>query len=39
MLLVGFTYQDYLRYHKYLKTKDKRKKEITYEEKKKNKKW
>ena len=37
--MVGFTYQDYLRYHKYLKTKEKRKKEFTYEEKKKNEKW
>ena len=39
MLLVGFTYQDYLKYHKYLKTKEKKKREFTYEEKKKNEEW
>lgn len=37
--MVGFTYQDYLKYHKYLKKRKKKEKEFTYEEKKKNEEW
>ena len=39
MPLVGFTYRDYLKYHKYLKDMEKKEKEYTYEEKKKNEEW
>ena len=37
--MVGFTYRDYLKYHKYLKEREKEEEKYTYEEKKKNEEW